>query len=53
MWKVLRMTTWVSRFINNCRRRKGSGPLTTSETKNQINQQRLDLDGERGRYLHM
>ena len=30
-WKFLRITSWVFRFLNNCRITKQSGPLTTSE----------------------
>ena len=30
-WKFLRTTSWILRFLNNCRRTKQSGPLTTSE----------------------
>ena len=31
--KFLRITSWIFRFLNNCRRTKQSGPLTTSEIK--------------------
>ena len=30
-WKFLRTTSWILRFLNNCRRTKQSGPLTTSD----------------------
>ena len=30
-WKFLRITNWIFRFLNNCRKTKESGPLTTSE----------------------
>ena len=30
-WKFLRITSWIFRFLNNCRKTKQSGPLTTSE----------------------
>ena len=39
-WKVIRVTSWVSRFIHNCRalkKMKLTGPLTTEETTNLIN----------------
>ena len=29
--KVLRVSVWITRFINNCRKIKKKGPLTTSE----------------------
>ena len=32
LWKFIRITCWISRFINNCRRTKTMGPLTTEET---------------------
>ena len=51
LWKVIEVTTWVSRFINNCSRIKRNGLLATSGGEQQrvydtekfkINQ-RLDL----------
>ena len=30
-WKFLRIISWIFRFLNNCRRTKQGGPLTTSE----------------------
>ena len=33
--KVLRISAWIQRFINNCRKNKKSGPLTTLELVNQ------------------
>ena len=33
--KALRTSTWILRFINNCRKNKKSGPLTTGELVNQ------------------
>ena len=36
LWKFFRITCWISRFINNCRRTKTKGPLTTEETNKQL-----------------
>ena len=33
--KALRISAWILRFINNCRKNKKSGPLTTIELLNQ------------------
>ena len=33
--KTLRISAWILRFINNCRKNKKSGPLTTAELVNQ------------------
>ena len=30
-WEFLRITSWIFRFLNNCKRTKQSGPLTISE----------------------
>ena len=35
LWKLLRVTSWVSRFISNVRTTKVKGPLTTEELINQ------------------
>ena len=31
-WKLLRVTTYIKRFCNNCRGKRLTGPLTTEET---------------------
>ena len=36
-WKFLRKTSWIFRFLNNCRRTKQSGPRTTSEIEERKN----------------
>ena len=33
--KAFRISSWILRFIDNCRRKKKSGPLTTVELVNQ------------------
>ena len=35
LWKFLRILGWINRFINNCRRNKVNGPLTTEEISKQ------------------
>ena len=38
-WKSIRITTWIVRFIHNCKSNKSeglSGPLTTEEIDKQI-----------------
>ena len=35
LWKLLRITSWISRFVNNVRRTKLKDPLTTEELINQ------------------
>ena len=35
--KALRISAWILRFINNCRKNKKPGPLTTVELGNQKN----------------
>ena len=38
-WRVIRNSTWIRRFLQNCRSRKSnrvSGPLTTAETEKQV-----------------
>ena len=38
-WQTIRVTSWVARFIHNCKSSKAnrqSGPLTTSETDKQV-----------------
>ena len=35
LWKLLRITSWISRFVNNVSRTKLKGPLTTEELINQ------------------
>ena len=35
LWKVIEVTTWVSRFINNCSRIKRNDLLATSGVENQ------------------
>ena len=47
LYKFLRITSWVSRFINNVRRTKVKGPLTTEEL---INQQKFWTKREQQRY---
>ena len=47
LWKLLRITSRVSRFINNVRRTKVKGPLTTEEL---INQQNYWTKREQQRY---
>ena len=47
LWKFLHITSWVSRFINNIRRTKAKGPLTTEEL---INQQKFWTKREHQRY---
>ena len=32
LFKLLRITAWIKRFLNNCQKTKGSGPLKTDET---------------------
>ena len=35
LWKTVRITTWIGRFLNNCKQKKSAtlvGPLTTIET---------------------
>ena len=39
-WKFLRITSWILRFLNNCRRTKNSIPLITRE----IEQRKNDYD---------
>ena len=36
LWKFLRITTWIRRFIINLRGHKKSGPLTTDEIEQQM-----------------
>ena len=36
LWKFIRITCWISRFFNNCRRTKTKGPLKTEETNKQL-----------------
>ena len=31
LYKLLRMTAWIKKFINNCYKTKLSGPLETEE----------------------
>ena len=47
LWKFLCTTSWVSRFINNVRRTKVKGPLTTEEC---VNQQKFWTKREQQRY---
>ena len=38
-WKTVRVTTWMRRFLNNCKQKKLNrlvGPLTTSETDKEL-----------------
>lgn len=38
-WKTVRITTWIRRFVNNCKQKKSArlvGPLTTLETNNEV-----------------
>ena len=42
-WKFLRITSWIFRFLSNCRRTKQSGRLTTSK----IEQRKKVLDKKR------
>ena len=35
LYKFLRITAWIRRFLNNCQKSKRSGPLKTDETKHQ------------------
>ena len=38
-WKTVRVTTWMRRFLNNCKQKKSNrlvGPLTTSETDKEL-----------------
>ena len=35
LYKPLRITTWIKRFLNNCQKTKRSGPLKTDETEHQ------------------
>ena len=35
-WKILRITSWIFRFLSKCRRTKQSCPLTTSEIKQRM-----------------
>ena len=38
-WRVIRNSTWIRRFLQNCRSKKSnrvSGPLTTTETEKQV-----------------
>ena len=38
-WRAVRITAWVTRFIQNCRNKKSNrlvGPLTTTETERQV-----------------
>ena len=38
-WKTVRITTWVRRFLNNCKQKKSArlnGPLTTIETDKEV-----------------
>ena len=38
-WQTIRITSWIARFIHNCKSSKAnrlSGPLTTSETDKQV-----------------
>jgi hypothetical protein len=40
LWKAVRITTWVVRFINNCRAKRLSrkkGPISTEETEERVN----------------
>jgi hypothetical protein len=40
LWKAVRITTWVVRFINNCRVKRlarKKGPISTEETEEQVN----------------
>ena len=36
LWRFVRITCWISRFINNCQRTKTKGSLTTEETNKQL-----------------
>lgn len=33
LYKLLRITAWIKKFINNCYKIKRSGPLKTDEMK--------------------
>ena len=35
LYKSLRITAWIKRFLNNCHKTKRSGPLKTDETEHQ------------------
>ena len=38
-WRVIRISTWITRFLQNCRSKKSSrvsGPLTIAETEKQV-----------------
>ena len=38
-WRVIRISAWVMRFLQNCQSKKSnrvSGPLTTAETVKQV-----------------
>ena len=38
-WRVIRISAWIMRFLQNCRSKKSnrvSGPLTTAETEKQV-----------------
>ena len=48
-WKFLRVTSWIFRFLNNCRRSKQSGPLTTSEIEQR---KKFSINREQHRVQH-
>ena len=35
LYKFLRITAWIKRFLNNCQKIKRNGPLKTDETEQQ------------------
>ena len=35
LYKFLRITAWIARFLNNCQKTKRSGPLKTDKTEHQ------------------
>ena len=35
LYKFLRITAWIKRFLNNCQKTKRSSPLKTDETEHQ------------------
>ena len=35
-WQTIRITSWIARFIHNCKANRLSGPLATSETDEQV-----------------
>ena len=51
-WITMRITAWINRFVNNCKKRKElriSGPLTAAETERATNQwvQRVQANCEK------